>query len=78
MFKFKPTVLNSVIVNYTPSGQPSLYRTTGAPDGVELTLNFTEIEYWLSDDTISTGGLAAETGLAIADTFGFGQFFRYR
>jgi hypothetical protein len=70
MFKFKPTVLNSVLVNYTPSGQPSLYRTTGAPDGVELTLNFTEVEYWLSDDTISTGQLITESLTAVGQTLG--------
>lgn len=50
LFAFKPAVLEGITVNYTPSGQPALYKGTGAPDGVELTLNFKEVEYWLNDN----------------------------
>lgn len=50
LFAFKPAVLEGISVNYTPSGQPALYKVTGAPDGIELTLNFKEVEYWLADE----------------------------
>lgn len=50
LFSFKPAVLETISVNYTPSGQPSFYRKTGAPDGIEMTLNFIELEYWLSEE----------------------------
>lgn len=68
LFQFKPAVLQSVVVNYTPSGAPALYRDTGAPDGVELTLSFMELEYWLGDERISEGQLFQDT----AATFGIG------
>lgn len=50
LFHFKPAVLESVVVNYTPSGQPNLYRETAAPDGIELSLTFLELEYWMSGE----------------------------
>jgi hypothetical protein len=50
LFGFKPAVLESMNVNYTPSNGPSFYGLTGAPDGVVLTLNFWELEYWLGSD----------------------------
>jgi hypothetical protein len=53
-------VLQSVVVNYTPSGAPALYSGTSAPDGVELTLNFTELEYWLGEDRPSEWDLAGD------------------
>jgi hypothetical protein len=75
LFEFKPAVLQSVVVNYTPSGQPSLYRNTGAPDGVELSLSFTELEYWLGDERVTEYGLfgdtAAEFGIDLNNLFGF-------
>jgi hypothetical protein len=49
LFAFKPAVLTGLSVNYTPSGQPALYKGVGAPDGIELTLNFKEVEYWLNE-----------------------------
>lgn len=52
LFAFKPAVLTGISVNYTPSGQPSLYKDVGAPDGVELTLNFKEVEYWLNENGV--------------------------
>lgn len=51
MFEFKPAVIEAMSVNYTPSGSPSLYNSTGAPDGIELTINFIELEYWLNSST---------------------------
>ena len=50
LFAFKPAVLEGIAVNYTPSGQPAIYSVTGAPDGVEITLNFKEVEYWTGED----------------------------
>jgi hypothetical protein len=50
LYAFKPAVMESMSVNYTPSGSPNFYGKTGAPDGVILTMNFWELEYWLSDD----------------------------
>jgi len=60
LFEFKPSVLQSVVVNYTPSGAPALYSGTSAPDGVELTLNFKELEYWLGEDRPSEWDLGGE------------------
>lgn len=61
LFEFKPAVLQSIVVNYTPSGHPSLYKGTAAPDGVELTLNFQELEYWLGEDRPSEWDLVGDT-----------------
>jgi len=57
LFSFKPAVLTSIDVNYTPAGQPSLYKTTGAPNGVTIRLSFLELEYWLSKDMSSEGSM---------------------
>jgi hypothetical protein len=62
LFAFKPAVLEGISVNYTPSGQPALYKGVGAPDGVELTLNFKEVEYWLGEDTEGLGKRLSEVG----------------
>ena len=51
LYEFKPAVLQSMTVNYTPSGSPNFYGKTGAPDGIILTMNFKEIEYWLNSGT---------------------------
>lgn len=53
LYKFKPAVLESMTVNYVPSGTPAFYTPpTGAqgnpPDAVELRLRFMELEYWLA------------------------------
>jgi hypothetical protein len=50
LYEFKPAVMESISVNYTPSGSPNFYGKTGAPDGITLTMNFWELEYWLSTD----------------------------
>jgi len=49
LYKFKPCVLENMSVNYSPSGAPAFYTTTGAPDAVELRLSFLEIEFWFKD-----------------------------
>jgi hypothetical protein len=49
LYSFKPCVIDSITVNYAPNG-PSLYKRTGAPTAVEITLNLTEIEMWTKLD----------------------------
>lgn len=49
LYKFKPCVVESVTVNYAPNG-PSIYKGTGAPTAVEVTLSMQEIEYWTKND----------------------------
>jgi hypothetical protein len=44
LFKFARCVIQSVTVNYTPFGPPSMFAGTSAPTGVELTLALQEIE----------------------------------
>ena len=48
LYKFKPAVIESMSVNYAPSGAPAFYRRTNAPDSVELRLQFLELEFWLT------------------------------
>lgn len=50
LYRFKPSVLENMTINYAPSGAPAFYSRTGAPDTVELRLQFLEIEFWLNND----------------------------
>lgn len=50
LYEFKPCVITSMVVNFTPSGMPSFFNSTKAPTEVSITINFKEIEYWLSSD----------------------------
>ena len=50
IFGFKPAVLTDMTVNYAPSGLPAFYAGTEAPESVDLTLTFKEIEFWLKTD----------------------------
>jgi len=50
LYKFKPCVLENMSVNYTPSGAPAFYTSTGAPDAIELRLSFLEVEFWFKED----------------------------
>jgi hypothetical protein len=59
LYQFKPAVIDSMSVNYTPSGSPMFYNSTAAPDGVEMTISFSEIEYHLSDEIAANN---SETG----------------
>lgn len=56
---FKPAVLESVSVDFSPQGQPSFFTKNGAgqyaPTAVELKMSLWEIEYWLKDDYKLTG-----------------------
>jgi hypothetical protein len=49
-YYFKPAVIESFSVNYTPSGTPSFFGTTKAPTEVQIRLGLMEIEYWLASD----------------------------
>ena len=49
MYEFKPCVVESVAVNYTPNG-PSFFNRTGAPTAVQFTIRVQEIEIWTKAD----------------------------
>jgi hypothetical protein len=66
LYAFKPAVMESMSVNYTPSGSPNFYGKTGAPDGVTITMNFLELEYWLSEDA-QASQLANVVGDVVSD-----------
>lgn len=59
LYRFKPCVVDSVTVNYAPNG-PSIYKGTGAPTVVEITISVQEIEYWTKND-YSYGRVASTT-----------------
>ena len=50
LFEFKPAVLESFTVDYAGAGVPAFYKGTGAPESYNLTMNFQEIEFWMSGD----------------------------
>lgn len=53
LFKFKPMVIETMSINFAPSGTPSFFRDVrGAPVEVVLTLRLKEIELWLKDHVI--------------------------
>jgi len=47
--KFKPCVIESVQVSYTPNPTPSFFEN-GAPSTVTLTMNFKEMQYWYRNE----------------------------
>lgn len=49
-YVFKPAVIETCDVNFTPSGQPSFFGSTLAPTEIQLRISLMEIEYWLSSD----------------------------
>lgn len=63
-YAFKPAVLESFAVNFTPSGQPSFFGTTSAPTETEISVSLLEVEYWLRDSWAqgpgATGGQSVE------------------
>jgi hypothetical protein len=48
LYRFLPAVIEHMVVNYAPSGSPAFYHGSEAPDSVELSLSFLELEFWLS------------------------------
>jgi hypothetical protein len=68
LFKFKPAVIESIQANYAPQGSAAFYHSTGAPEAVDLTIVFKEMEYWLTGD-FSNGD---DPGASTLDTSGAG------
>jgi hypothetical protein len=68
LFKFKPAVIESIQANYAPHGSAAFYHSTGAPEAVDLTIVFKEMEYWLAGDF--TNG--DDPGASTLDTSGAG------
>ena len=53
LYRFKPCVIENVVVNYSPGATPSFYRdTNAAPTAVTITVNLKEIEYFTNKDYI--------------------------
>lgn len=58
LFKYKPAVLESFDINYTPNQQPVFLKASkdtnnySTPETVQLTLTFLELEFWLRTDFI--------------------------
>ena len=72
MYKFKPCVVTSLTVDFTPEG-PSFFGSSGAPTHVVMTLGLQEIEYWLKEDIDSPGGSNGMGGRG-EGAGGFGSF----
>jgi hypothetical protein len=69
-YRFKPAVIESLSINFTPAGQPSVFGETQRPTEVEIRLGLLEIEFYLQRDygTPSTAGLNIGFNL-VADAF---------
>lgn len=50
LYKFKPAMLETLMVNYSGGGIPGFYKDTGAPESVIIDCAFTEVEFWLDGD----------------------------
>lgn len=50
MYRFKPSVIKSVDVNYAAGSAPSFFKRTSAPTAITLSIQFDEIEYWTNND----------------------------
>jgi hypothetical protein len=50
LYRFKPCVVESINVNFTPGNGPSFYRSTNAPGAVQVELRVQEIEIWTKAD----------------------------
>lgn len=87
MFKFKPAVLESFVVNYSGSGMPAFYRASlatnnlNAPESVEIQCSFMELEYWIAGDFKNVEDGLLGSGAAIGeplnnptDTHGRGNY----
>jgi hypothetical protein len=65
-YVFKPAVVESFQVNWTPSNQPSFFGSTKAPTEVAISLNLLEIEFWLSSDYGVAGNQVTAASLGSA------------
>lgn len=52
LFKFKPAVMESIVVDYAGGGMPAFYAgaTDNAPESVKVEMSFLELEFWLTGD----------------------------
>jgi hypothetical protein len=81
MYKFKPSVLRSFSINFTPASQAAFLKAKSetnnlnAPEGVDISMSFIELEYWLDGDfkdnndpydTTYTGPIGTEVGISPA------------
>lgn len=59
LYRFKPAVIETLSINFTPGGQPSFFGSSKAPTEVEIRLSILEIEFYLQRDYAdpSTAGL---------------------
>lgn len=60
LIKYKPALLRSVSINYSPNGIPSFFAGTTLPTFISISLNFVETEYFTSDDFGRSGRTAEE------------------
>jgi hypothetical protein len=56
LYRFKPCVVESITVNFTPGNGPSFYRSTNAPTAVQVELRVQEIEIWTKADYLREAG----------------------
>lgn len=59
LFKFKPCVIDSMNVNYAPSGTPSFFAETKLPTEIELSMTFHEIQLRTAEDYMTQQGTGA-------------------
>lgn len=52
LYKFKPCVIESVVVDYSHDGQPAYFASTDAPVSIKLQISLLEIEYWIKPDIL--------------------------
>jgi hypothetical protein len=77
LMKFKPALLKSVSVNYSPNGIPSFFAGTNLPTFVSISLRFVETEYFTGEDfgavpgsdKVQMGVDIAKEGLGLAQSF---------
>lgn len=50
LFSFKPCVVESLGVNYAPSGIPSVFAGTNLPTEIEMTMTFKEVQIRTAED----------------------------
>lgn len=50
LITFKPALLDSVKVNYSPNGIPSFFAGTNLPSFIQISLSFVETTYFTSND----------------------------
>lgn len=69
LMKYKKSVITSVNVNYAPNNVPAFFEGTKLPVFVNMSISFTEIEFFTSDDYLEAdgerlGGSTTEADLA--------------